>query len=255
MCGTSLSVSLSLSLSLSLSKLFHNNDSSWARLGKNVSILISGDHAEWPGGGFAHAEETGLRIFHHNPHIQLWSVPIVQSFRHENDRGMFPIGMFGIDPKKHDDLLTRFRRPPVEKTRLLFCGGITVKTDYRADVLRIVNDSFDCAGQKVTGRDEFFGNISISKFALSPRGHGLNCYRTWEILAVGTIPIIEYHPSNENLYSGMPVLHVKDWRNVTPDFLAQEWLRIMAKPSSVSHAKAFLPHWLSTIYGHAAELN
>jgi hypothetical protein len=239
-----------------LSKLFNNNDSSWARLGKNVSILICGDHAIWPrgGGGFAHAEKTGLRIFQHNPFNQPRSLPTVESSRHENDRGMFPLGMFGVDPIMHDDVLTRFRRPPVEKTRLLFCGGITVKTDYRAEVLRIVKDSFNCVGHEARGKDEYLGNISISKFALSPAGHGLNCFRTWEILAVGSIPIIEYHPSNENLYSGMPVLQVKDWRNVTPDFLAQEWSRIMAEPSSVSHAKAFLPYWLSTIYGHAAEL-
>jgi hypothetical protein len=237
-----------------VTKLFKNG-SSWARLGKNVSILISGDQAEWPYGGFAHAEETGLRIFQHNPHTQPpSSVPIVESSRNERDRGMFPIGMYGIDPKMHDDLLTRHRRPPPEKTGLLFCGGITVKTDYRAEVLRIVKDSFNCVGHEARGKDEYLGNISISKFALSPAGHGLNCFRTWEILAVGSIPIIEYHPSNENLYSGMPVLQVKDWRNVTPDFLAQEWSRIMAEPSSVSHAKAFLPYWLSTIYGHAAEL-
>ena len=30
------------------------------------------------------------------------------------------------------------------------------------------------------------------KFILSPKGHGLDCHRTFEILLLGGIPVLEY---------------------------------------------------------------
>uniref|UniRef100_A0A7S0ZX53 Exostosin GT47 domain-containing protein n=1 Tax=Noctiluca scintillans TaxID=2966 RepID=A0A7S0ZX53_NOCSC len=243
-------------------KLF-KNASSWASLGKNISVLFVGDQAINPGEDVAgQVAEKGLRMFQHNARTQNMDFPIVGNTLHPVDGLMFPVGMSpATSPEASGDFLTRYRRGPAEKTRLLFCGGINIATksepirNYRGKVVSSVNHRFNCKIEDNLEPENYFGNISTSKFALSPRGGGLNCYRTWEILAVGTIPVIEYHPANDNLYSGLPVVQVTDWNDVTPDFLGREWSRIMsaqrAGQFSPSHAKAFLPYWLSIIYGNA----
>ena len=41
---------------------------------------------------------------------------------------------------------------------------------------------------------EFYSCAGAAKCALSPGGHGHNCYRTWEARTLESIPILEYHP-------------------------------------------------------------
>jgi hypothetical protein len=53
-------------------------------------------------------------------------------------------------------------------------------------------------------------------FQLSPRGRGLDCFRTWESLFLGTIPIVR-RSSLDPLYDAeeLPVVRVDDFREVT----------------------------------------
>ena len=56
-------------------------------------------------------------------------------------------------------------------------------------------------------------------FALSPRGAGLDCHRTWEALVLGTIPIVR-QSTLDPVFDGLPVVSVRDWQEVTPDAMA-----------------------------------
>ena len=53
--------------------------------------------------------------------------------------------------------------------------------------------------------------IKQHKFTMSPRGNGLDCHRTWEILKMKRIPILKREGQLEKLYANMPVLFVDDW--------------------------------------------
>jgi len=55
-------------------------------------------------------------------------------------------------------------------------------------------------------------------FVISPHGHGLDCHRTWESLALGNIVIVK-RSSLDALYEGLPVVIVDDWRDITEDNL------------------------------------
>lgn len=55
-------------------------------------------------------------------------------------------------------------------------------------------------------------------FVLSPHGNGLDCHRTWEALILGCIPIVKTS-AIDALYDDLPVLIVKDWSEITRDFL------------------------------------
>lgn len=60
-------------------------------------------------------------------------------------------------------------------------------------------------------------------FDLSPRGHGVDCYRTWESLALGMIVIVQRGPL-DRLYDNLPVVLVDDYAQITPKLLHQ-WAR------------------------------
>lgn len=59
-------------------------------------------------------------------------------------------------------------------------------------------------------------------FVLSPHGACLDCHRTWEALACGNIVLVPSSPL-DCLYEGLPVVSIKDWKEVTPQNL-DAWL-------------------------------
>ena len=50
-------------------------------------------------------------------------------------------------------------------------------------------------------------------FGASPHGNGLDCHRTWEMLYLGMVPIVE-SSSLDPLYEGLPVVVVNDWKHL-----------------------------------------
>ena len=61
---------------------------------------------------------------------------------------------------------------------------------------------------------QYLSRIQEHKFVLSPRGNGLDCHRTWEVLMLKRIPVIKREGSMEHLYKNMPVLFVDDWTDL-----------------------------------------
>jgi len=61
-----------------------------------------------------------------------------------------------------------------------------------------------------------------TKFMISPHGYGLDCYRTWEALFLGMIPVVKAS-TLDSLYQGLPVLIVQQWSDVTPELLHHTW--------------------------------
>lgn len=58
-------------------------------------------------------------------------------------------------------------------------------------------------------------------FVISPHGHGLDCHRTWESLALGNIVIVKRSPL-DSLYEKLPVVIVDDWREIT-EYNLRRW--------------------------------
>jgi len=59
-------------------------------------------------------------------------------------------------------------------------------------------------------------------FVLSPHGDGLDCHRTWEALACGSVVLVPSSPL-DSLYEGLPVIPIKNWNEITPQNL-DAWL-------------------------------
>ena len=51
------------------------------------------------------------------------------------------------------------------------------------------------------------------EFVVSPPGNGLDCHRTWEVLALGSIPIV-MTSRFDALFAQLPVIIVSDWHEL-----------------------------------------
>lgn len=67
-------------------------------------------------------------------------------------------------------------------------------------------------------RNKTWENMVKYAFTASPLGNGLDCHRTWEILASGGIPIVK-KSTNDPLYKDLPVLIVDEWSDINENLL------------------------------------
>jgi hypothetical protein len=91
---------------------------------------------------------------------------------------------------------------------------------------------------------EYLFDIAHSKFVLSPIGHGLDCFRTWETLLLKSYPIVKSSTLNP-LYEDLPVVIIDDWNKVTPEFLERKYAEFANK--EFKWEKLYMPYWLEQI--------
>lgn len=89
-----------------------------------------------------------------------------------------------------------------------------------------------------------------SKFVLSPGGLGLDCYRHWQALHLGTIPVVEHLNRTDGWQRSLkdlPVAWIDSYDNLTPQWLEAEYERIVARGQDYSYAKLTKQWWLDLI--------
>jgi len=82
------------------------------------------------------------------------------------------------------------------------------------------------------------------KFVLSPKGAGLDCHRTWEVLAMGSIPIV-LSSSIDNVFKCLPVVIVDSWSEINEEFLHNKYNEITKKKEKNEYKmeKIQLDYW------------
>lgn len=68
------------------------------------------------------------------------------------------------------------------------------------------------------GRHQYLTSIRNHSFTLCPRGNGVDTHRLWETLYMGSIPIVREDITHRD-WTDLPILFVKDWAEVTEEFL------------------------------------
>jgi hypothetical protein len=82
--------------------------------------------------------------------------------------------------------------------------------------------------------ESFVRNISSAYFVESPPGMGSDCYRHYEAMLVGAIPVVSRTSLSYPVFEGLPHLPVDDWNDVTPEFIGTQrdlLFRVATKPS------------------------
>jgi hypothetical protein len=90
----------------------------------------------------------------------------------------------------------------------------------------------------------FLLQLATHKFILSPRGHGLDCFRTWETLLMGSYPVVKAS-TLDPLYENLPVVIVNEWEEVTPLLLQSKECEF--KNKKFQKEKLYMPYWQEQI--------
>ena len=92
--------------------------------------------------------------------------------------------------------------------------------------------------------NEYLEDIASSQFVLSPHGNGLDCYRTWEALLLGSFPVVKTS-SLDPLYEDLPVVIVQEWEQVTEEFLIEKYNELKNKTFKME--KIYALYWFDLI--------
>lgn len=83
-------------------------------------------------------------------------------------------------------------------------------------------------------------------FAISPRGAGPDCHRTWEALLLRTIPIVKTSPL-DRLHRQFPVAIVTDWHEITPAAMASWRDRLEGQFTLDMFSRLTCDYWFARI--------
>lgn len=119
---------------------------------------------------------------------------------------------------------------PCEKEHLLY---LNISTYDRIPQRKLVCDLFSpldyCYSPERKPFEEYLLDLKRSVFVLSPEGRGIDCYRTWESILMGAIPIVK-SSTLDPLFENLPVLIVKEWQVLDREFLLEQAEIIKNKP-------------------------
>jgi hypothetical protein len=114
-------------------------------------------------------------------------------------------------------LLTVAPKKPICYGNFHFFTSTTYGADREEALDKIPKDCIEYEEERLP-RIKVFEKMAHYKFIISPFGNGIDCHRTWEALALGCIPIIR-SSGLDSLFSGLPVMIVNDWSEVTKEKL------------------------------------
>jgi len=90
-------------------------------------------------------------------------------------------------------------------------------------------------------RTQVWKEIIEYSFCLSPYGAGPDCHRHWEILCLGSIPIIQSLGSNE-MFEDLPVLIIEEWSDINEKLLEDTIEKF--KNQKFNYDKLLLRYWV-----------
>jgi hypothetical protein len=178
-------------------------------------------------------------------------------------------------------ILQRLKHPPPkDRTQLLMINDNGWR--HRKRIADAVNASFGYSLQNTynsksiirNGTYPYLKELQRSIFILAPSGLGYDCYRIWEALYMGAIPIIERPirppslqsftdrlwnllrlPPRRTFHDGwlrsledLPVVLVDRMEtDVTPEFLQEKYAEIVSKANQYKYEKLTFDYWVDLI--------
>jgi Exostosin family len=85
----------------------------------------------------------------------------------------------------------------------------------------------------------YYSQLASHRFSLSPEGNGVDCYRTWESLYLGAIPIVMVSPTMTT-FKDLPILFTEDYSELSEEYLEIQWREMSRR---VFEFNAMLKSW------------
>ena len=99
----------------------------------------------------------------------------------------------------------------------------------------------------------FCDEILQHNFIISPRGNGLDCHRSWEVLYLNRYPVMKKYYGLQKVFEDLPVVFVNDWNEVTEYFLKEKLIEI--KNTKYNMEKLKFSYWKKYIQEKIQELS
>ncbi len=147
--------------------------------------------------------------------------------------------------KKREDVHNKFLKyRHTKKEKLLYMNF----TDWRNPDRKRIRDYFleqkFCNNGHQCPFEKYIRETALHKFIVSPPGLGPDCYRIYESLLVGTIPIVQ-HSYLDYMYEGLPVLFIDNWEQVTEEFLNEAYKEFTSK--KYNPERLYMQYWIDYI--------
>jgi hypothetical protein len=121
---------------------------------------------------------------------------------------LVPLALGIGNPIKCDPLLLeRLRREPPPRTRLVE-ASFDVSTNP-VERRYCIEQTGIQPSPKLPPAD-YFERLASTYFCISPNGNGIDCYRTWQALYLGTVPIVTRSLLTEH-HRDLPLVVLDDW--------------------------------------------
>lgn len=95
--------------------------------------------------------------------------------------------------------------------------------------------------------EHFYEQISRSKFAICPRGCGIDTYRLWDCLYLGCIPIVEKYDGHKE-FEDLPILFIESidkYREFTSEYLESKYIEMLN--TEYNFNKLNFSYWIKRI--------
>jgi hypothetical protein len=150
------------------------------------------------------------------------------------------------DPIEQEKILQNIRinTQPFYNRELKIFVNFSLQNDRfheRADCINMIPKELLIGILEKTSRTLVWTATTRFSFVLSPKGNGMDCHRTWEILCLGSIPIVKGSEFNE-LFSDLPVLIVNEWSDVNEQLLKDTIIEF--KKRTFNYTKLTLKYWI-----------
>jgi hypothetical protein len=142
------------------------------------------------------------------------------------------------------DLEELARQKPFKKKHLLYMNFLPRDHGDRKKIVRLFENEPYCFSRNKSGFYdvlpllEYYKELSLSMFALSPVGLEHDCMRTWEAMTLDCIPIIE-HSFLDPLFVDLPVVTVHDWTEINEPFLREKYEALKNRKTE----KVYFGYW------------
>jgi len=111
----------------------------------------------------------------------------------------------------------------------------------------ILQENINALPSRSENHFNFYLKIASSKFAICPRGTGIDTYRLWDCLYLGCIPIVEKYDGHED-WKDLPIYFVDSldfYKTVTEEMLHTKYEEMLSTEYNFNKLSFF--YWTSRI--------
>ena len=113
----------------------------------------------------------------------------------------------------------------------------------RAIAIDALTDRPFITNTRASSYSEWVQLVLDHAFVICPHGHGLDTHRHWEVLLLGSVPVVKTSTLDE-MFDTLPVVILQNWTDLSVELL-QSWRT--HHQAKVSLEAAFMPFWKKKI--------